>query len=261
MKNRSWATRVLLSASLALLALGAAAARADDITVMYSGGYAASLQAIKPGFEAASGHHLILIGGPSMGQSPEAIPNRLARGEPADVLVMVGYALDALVQAGQVRADSRTELADSRIGVAVKAGAAKPDIGTVEALTATLLAARSVGYSDSASGVYVGKELFRKLGIEAQLKPKARKIEKTPVAQLVASGELELGFQQVSEILPIAGAELLGKIPEAVQSVTVYSAGSPVAAPHPDAARAFIRYLATSPEARAEVRKSGMDPK
>jgi molybdate transport system substrate-binding protein len=261
---KKWRPR-FLSAGLALaLGLGLShgeAARADDITVLYSGGFSASLQAIKPRFEAASGHRLVLIGGPSMGRTPEAIPNRLARGEPADVVVMVGYALDDLARQGRVIPTSRVELADSRIGMAVKAGSPKPDISTVEALTATLLAAKSVGYSESASGVYVQHELFKKLGIDAQLQPKAHLVEKTPVALLVAHGDLELGFQQVSEILPIAGAELVGKIPEAVQSVTVYSAGVATATTHADAARVFVLYLATSPEARAEIARSGMDPK
>src|SRR5450631_3050552 len=118
---------------------------------------------------------------------------------------MVGYALGELIKQGKVDAASRVDLADSRIGMAVKAGAPKPDIGSVDALKAALLNAKSVAYSDSTSGVYIERELFRTLGIELQLKPKAHMIQKTPVAQLVASGDYELGFQQVSELLPVAG--------------------------------------------------------
>ena len=108
-----------------------------------------------------------------MGKSPEAIPNRLERGEPADAVIMVGYALDELIKQGKVMPGSRVELADSRIGMVVREGAAKPDIGSAEGLRQTLLHAKSIAYSDSASGVYIERELFKKLGIEDQVKSKA----------------------------------------------------------------------------------------
>jgi molybdate transport system substrate-binding protein len=195
-----------------------------------------------------------------MGKAPEAIPNRLQRGEPADVVIMVGYALDELIKQGRVIAGSRVDLADSRIGMAVRSGAVKPDISTVAGLKSALLGAQSIAYSDSASGVYIEHELFKKLGIDEQVKPKAHMIQKTPVAALVAGGQYELGFQQVSEILPVQGVDFVARIPEQVQSITTFAAGIPVGARHPDAARALIRYLA-SPEARADVIKSGLDPR
>ncbi len=242
------------------LALWPGIASADEINVMNSGGFTAAYKALKPGFEAATGHTLSTVWGPSMGKAPEAIPNRLERGEAADVVIMVGYALDDLIKQGKVIADSRVDLADSRIGMAVKAGAAKPDIGTVGGLKSAMLNAKSIAYSDSASGVYIEKELFRKLGIEELVRPKAHMIQKTPVASLVASGEYELGFQQVSEILPVPGVDFVARIPEQVQSVTTFSAGIPVGVKHLQAARELIRYLA-SPGAREEVVKSGLDPK
>ena len=136
-----------------------------------------------------------------MGKSPEAIPNRLERGEPADAVIMVGYALDDLIKQGKVIPGSRVELADSRIGMVVRDGAPKPDIGSETALKETLLHARSIAYSDSASGVYIERELFKRLGIEEQVKSKAKMIPKIPVASVVASGDYEMGFQQVSELL------------------------------------------------------------
>ncbi|QRX84789.1 substrate-binding domain-containing protein [Glaciimonas sp. PAMC28666] len=250
----------LFALSALSLALCTATTQADEINVMNSGGFTAAYLALKPKFEAATGHTLSTAWGPSMGEAPEAIPNRLKRGEPADVVIMVGYALGDLIKQGKVEPDSRVDLADSRIGMAVKAGSPKPDISTVEALKSAMLHAQSIAYSDSASGVYIERELFKKLGIEEQVKPKAHMIQKTPVGQLVASGEYQLGFQQVSEILPVKGIDFVAKIPEQVQSVTVFSAGIPVGARHPDAARALIRYLASS-EARAEIIKSGLDPK
>lgn len=244
--------------ALTVLAFFAPAAAAEEVKVMNSGGFSSAYKALQPKFEAASGHTLATAWGPSMGASPEAIPNRLARGESADVVIMVGYALDELIKKGIVSADSKVDLADSRIGVAVKSGTPKPDIATVDGLRATLLQAKSIAYSDSASGVYVERELFSKLGIEDQVKSKAKKIERTPVAEMVAKGEYEIGFQQVSELLPVAGTDFIARIPEAVQYVTTFSAGVLVAAPHPEAARALIRYLA-SPAARDDIVKSGLD--
>lgn len=240
------------------MGLASLAVQADEIRVMNSGGFSEAYKLLKPKFEAATGHTLVTAWGPSMGHAPEAIPNRLQRGESADVVIMVGYALGQLIVQGVVAADSRVDLADSRIGMAVRAGRAKPDISTVEGLKAAMLSAKSIAYSDSASGVYIERELFKKLGIEQQVAAKAKMIEKTPVGELVASGEYELGFQQVSEILPVTGIEFVSRIPEAVQSVTVFSAGIPVRARHAAAARELIRFLA-SPEAQADVIKSGMD--
>jgi len=242
------------------LALCASIVQADEIHVMNSGGFTAAYKTLQPKFEAATGHTLVTAWGPSMGKAPEAIPNRLQRGEPADVVIMVGYALDELIKQGRVIAGSRADLADSRIGMAVRSGAAKPDISTVAGLKSALLGAQSIAYSDSASGVYIEHELFKKLDIEEEVKPKAHMIQKTPVAALVAGGQYELGFQQVSEILPVQGVDFVARIPEQVQSITTFAAGIPVGAKHPDAARALIRYLA-SPEARADVIKSGLDPR
>ena len=237
-----------------------ALAHADDLHVMNSGGFSAAYKALEAPFEKSSGDTLNTAWGPSMGQAPEAIPNRLARGEPADVVIMVGYALDDLIKQGKVQAGSKVDLADSRIGLVVRAGAPKPDISSAAGLKAALLRARSIAYSDSASSVYVQNELFKKLGIEQQVKAKAHMIQKTPVAAVVASGEYELGLQQVSEILPVKGADFVAKLPESLQSVTTFSAGIPVGAAHWQEAQKLISYLA-SPAARDEVVRSGLDPK
>jgi molybdate transport system substrate-binding protein len=246
--------------TVALLGSAAAAAnvQAADLRVMSSGGFTAAYKVLGPQFAASTGNTLDTAFGPSMGKSPEAIPNRLERGEPADVVIMVGYALDDLIKQRKVIPDSRVELADSRIGMVVRDGAPKPDIGSEAALKETLLNARSIAYSDSASGVYVERELFKRLGIEEQMKGKAKMIPKIPVASVVASGDYEVGFQQVSELLPVKGAAYVGKIPESLQSVTRFAAGIPVGAQHPKEARALLDYLA-SPAAQPEVRSTGLD--
>jgi len=240
------------------LVLASLTVQAEEIRVMTSGGFTAAYKLLGPKFAADSGNTLDTILGPSMGKAPEAIPNRLERGEKADVVIMVGYALDELIKQGKVLPGSRVELADSRIGLVVRAGSTRPAIGTEAELKDTLLKAKSVAYSDSASGVYIQDQLFKRLGIETQLKPKATMVPKIPVASVVATGEYQLGFQQVSELLPVPGVTYVGKIPESVQSVTRFAAGIPVGAEHPAQAKALLDYLA-APAAQATVKATGLD--
>ncbi|QXH98462.1 substrate-binding domain-containing protein [Pseudomonas monsensis] len=248
----------LINLSAAALFAFSALAHAEQLNVMTSGGFTAAYKILGPKFAAATGNTLDTQLGPSMGKAPEAIPNRLARGEHADVVIMVGYALDDLIKQGKVDPASRVELADSRIGLVVRQGAPKPDISSVEGLKKTLLDAQSVAYSDSASGVYIEQQLFKKLGVEDQLKPKAKMIPKVPVGSVVATGDYQLGFQQVSELLPVPGVTFVGKIPESVQSVTRFAAGIPVGAQHPKEAKALLDYLA-APAAQADVQATGLD--
>jgi molybdate transport system substrate-binding protein len=255
---RSIVSRIVLC-GLAGLLLSVGNAQASEVKVMISGGLAAAYKALTPDFEKSTGHHLTTAWGPSMGTTQDAIPVRLQRGEPADVLIMVGSALGKLIEQGKVVADSRVDLVRSPIGMVVKAGAPKPDISTDEALKKTLLAAKSVAYSDSASGVYVGGELFQRLGIAEQMKGKSRMIPADPVAGVVAKGEAEIGFQQISELLPVPGADLVGPLPDDVQKITVFSAGVVVGSQDPAAAKALIAFLA-SPAAAPALRKSGLEP-
>lgn len=248
----------LINLSAVALFAFSALAHAEQLHVMTSGGFTAAYKILGPKFAAATGNTLDTQLGPSMGKAPEAIPNRLARGEHADVVIMVGYALDDLIKQGKVDPASRVELADSRIGLVVRQGAPKPDISSVEGLKKTLLDAQSVAYSDSASGVYIEQQLFKKLGVEDQLKPKAKMIPKVPVGSVVATGDYQLGFQQVSELLPVPGVTFVGKIPESVQSVTRFAAGIPVGAQHPKEAKALLDYLA-APAAQADVQATGLD--
>jgi molybdate transport system substrate-binding protein len=251
--------RILLRAlAAAALLFHAGAASAAEIHVMISGGFTAAYEALAPEYERMTGDKLVTIQGPSMGTAPTAIPIRLDRGERADVLIMVGDALGELARQGKVAPGTRTDLANSRIGVSVKAGAPKPDISTVDALRRALLQAKSIAYSDSASGVYVSTELFARLGVADQVGPKARKIVAERVGAVVARGDAELGFQQVAELLPVPGADFVGPIPDSVQKVTVFSAGVAAKAVEPAKARALIAYLA-SPAAMATILKTGLE--
>src|SRR3984957_12225384 len=255
-----------ISANIRSLALGltaalllAGSASAAEVRVMISGGLTAAYNALVPEFERSTGHKVTTAYGPSMGTTVNAIPMRLERGEPADVLILVGYALEALIKQGKVVADSRVDLVKSKIGVAVKSGAPKPDISSAEAVKRALLAAKSVAYSDSARGVYVSTEMFAKLGIAEAMKDKAKMIPATPVGEIVARGEAEIGFQQIAELRPVAGIDIVGPLPEGLQKITVFSAGIATGSKEPDAGKALIKFLA-SPAARDAIVKSGMEP-
>jgi molybdate transport system substrate-binding protein len=242
-----------------VIAMVSFAANAAEINVMISGGMAAAYRDLVPAFEQATKIKVNTTAGASMGTAPTSIPSRLARGEPADVLILVSYSLDEFIAQGKAVQASRVDLGRSLVAMAVRAGQPKPDISTVDALRRALLGAKSIAYSASASGVYVSTELFQKLGIADQVAGKGRKVLGEPVGTVVARGEAEIGFQQVSELLPIAGIDYVGPIPAEVQKVTVFSAGIASAARNPEGGRALIRFLA-SPEAAPVIAKSGVEP-
>ena len=248
--------RIALLVAISLLA--ATAASAEEIRVITSGGFTAAYNELVPGFERATGNKVVTTFGGSMGNGPETIPNRLARGEPADIVILASSALDDLIKQGKVVAGSRVDLVQSRIGMAVRAGAPKPDISTVAKLKEVLLRAKSIAYSASASGVYLSTEMFQKLGIADQVLPKSRNAQGERVGALVARGDAEIGFQQISELLPEPGIVYVGPLPPEVQRVTVFSAGIVVGAKQPEPARALIRFLA-SPNAHAVITKSGLE--
>lgn len=239
------------------------AASAADVHVMISAGFHGVYSELGPAFERASGHHLVTTRGPSMGDSPEAIPARLARGEAADVVILDGGAADELGKRGLVRADSKTELARSLIGMVVRSGDAKPDIGSVEALRSTLLAAKSIAYSDSGSGTYLSTVLFAKLGIADQIAGKSRKVRGPPsgepVAQVVARGDAEIGFQQVSELIHVPGTTYVGPLPAEIQPTFSFAGALTTTAQQPEAATALLRFLASS-EAAPVISKAGLMP-
>ncbi|STV92421.1 ABC transport system, periplasmic component [Klebsiella pneumoniae] len=232
-----------LLATLLLAATGGSALSAE-VTVMISGGFKAALEKLAPAWEKQTGNHLVVIPGPSMGKTPQAIPNRLARGEHADVVIMVGDALTSLEKAGRTQPDSRRELADSPIGVVVKAGA-------------PLLAAPSVAYSDSASGRYVSSTLFHTLGIDDAMQSKAQMVERIPVASEVAKGRYAIGFQQVSELLPVPGVTFVGELPDNLQYITRFAGAVTISADHPQEGKALLTYLA-SPAAQKTIHATGM---
>ena len=230
-----------------------------DIRVMTSGAFTAALLELIGQFERAT-QNKIVVAATSIGTGENSIPNRLRRGEPVDVVIVADGVLVGFIKDGLIMAESYTPLARSAIGMAVRAGALKPDISTVEGLKRTLLQAKSIAYSASVSGDYVSTELFQRLGIVDQVASKSRRIEGGErVGAAVARGEAEIGFQQISELLPVPGIDHVTPLPPEVQKVSVFSAGVALSTRNSDGAHALIKFL-TSPEAAHAITKTGMEP-
>jgi molybdate transport system substrate-binding protein len=209
---------------------------------------------ILPPFEAASGIKLVIEWAPTT-----VIMSKLAAGGRADVAVVIADSMDRLVEQGKVDPASRVEVAHSRLGVAVARGAAHPDISTVAAFTKTLLAARSVAFSQSgASGIYFAK-MIEKLGIAEAVRAKATMIPAGFTAEKLVTGEADLAVQQVSELMVVPGIEIIGTFPEDVQQVTSFSAAIMCDAENRAAAGQFLSTLNTA-QAAAAYRASGLDP-
>ncbi len=251
-------SRTLSPVLISILLLASTAVGAE-IRVMTSGGFTAPYDELIPEYERATQNEVVTTYGASMGDAADSIPKRLERGEPADVVILASTALDELIRQGRVIPGSRVDLVRSRIGMAVRAGVPKPDISSVDALIRTLLHARSIAFSASASGTYLSTELFPRLGIADQIKSKCQRIVSERVGAVVARGDAEIGFQQISELLPMPGIDYVGPLPPEVQKVTVFSAGIVVGTKEPDAAGALIKFLA-SPTAVPTIAKSGLEP-
>ena len=189
----------------------------------------------------------------------EGVAKRISGGEVVDIVIIAALNIDKLIAEGKLVSGSRADFAKSGVGIAVRTGLPKPDISSTEAVKRAVLAANSVAYSSGPSGFYVA-DLFKRMGITDQIKDKVRQpASGVQVGELVARGEADLGFQQISELLHVKGADYLGPLPPDIQNITIYSAGLHTAAPAPDAARALVKSL-TSPQAAPIIKKIGMEP-
>jgi molybdate transport system substrate-binding protein len=228
-----------------------------NIKVISGGAFKQVLNALAAQYEKESGNTLALTYR-TVGQHLQLIESGE---EPFDVAVLTPDAIDGLIKDGKMVAGSRADLAKTGVGVVVKAGAPLPDIGSVDAFKRTLLAAKSVAYIDPAaggsSGIYVGK-LLERLGIAAQINAKAKLIHGGAVADHIAAGEAEIGVHQISEILPVKGAVLVGPLPAEIQNFTIYSAGVATAAKDGATASALVKFLA-GPHAVPIIKAKGME--
>jgi molybdate transport system substrate-binding protein len=231
----------------------------DEIRVMTSGAFTAAYLELIPRLELLTNKKLVTAA-TSIGTGETSIPNRLRRGEPVDVVIVADAVLRGFIKDGLIIAESYTPVARSAIGLAVRAGAPKPDIDTVDALKRTLLQAQSIAYSASVSGEYLTTELYQRLGIAEQVMSKSRQIGGGErVGAVVARGEAEIGFQQISELLPVPGIDHVTPLPPEVQKVSTFSAGIATSTRDSDAAYTVIRFL-SSPEACEAITKSGLAP-
>ena len=244
---------------LAALLMGTTAFSAD-IKVLTAGAYKPVILALQPDFEAQTGHRLKIEN-----DTAGALQRRVLGGEAFDVLVITPAALAQLVQAGKVDGSKNEgatrRLARVAIGVAVKNGAALPDISTVAAFQNALLAARAVAYIDPAaggsSGIYLSK-LFETWGLAERIKARAVLVPGGLVAERVVNGQADIAIHQISEILAVPGATLVGPIPAEIQNYTVYAGGVSATAAEPAAARALLDLLA-GPAAAAVLKSKGME--
>jgi molybdate transport system substrate-binding protein len=236
----------------AMVAAGTAAAA--EIKVLGSPGTRAPYTLLLPGFEEASGHKVT-----TTWDSVVAVTKRVADGEVADVIMLPAAQIDDLIRRGKLAPATRVNVATSGVGVAIRAGAPKIDASTPDGIRNALVAARKIAYSTGPSGLHI-ERLIAKWGLTDQLKAKiVPPVPNVPIGEVVARGDADIGFQQVSELLPVQGIDYRGPLPADIQETTLFSAAVHNAAGPVDAASALLKYL-TAPEAAAIIRKTGMDP-
>src|SRR5450631_813840 len=242
------------AAALLMSGLGAGMANAVEITVLSTQAPEQAYRELLPQFEKATGHTVKITYTGTLDAKM-----RIAAGEFFDLLIMASPEIESFLASGTLAPGSRVDVAKSGVGIGVKAGAPKPDIGTTEAFKKTLLAAKTIGYSTGPSGNYV-IGLFDKMGIADQVKPK---LKQTPtgvfVGTLVASGEVEIGIQQISEMSHYPGVDYVGPLPADTQKMTIFTSGLAANAKQPEAAKALVKFT-TTPSAAEAFKKRGMEP-
>jgi molybdate transport system substrate-binding protein len=248
--------RPIFATAFAVLTLslcGGFAAQAAEITVLAGMGVVSAIRDLAPAFEQKTGHKVIV--------SQEQIPTmneKIGSGAPADVAAIAPYAAEEWISKGKLVAGTATNFAQAGVGVAVKAGAPKPDISNVAAFKAAMLNAKSIGYSRGGSGG-IAARVMEKLGIADTLKARTQFIDGRPVAEDVAKGLVEVGLQQINVIIPVEGIDYVGPLPPDLQDTVKFTGAVLTSAKQPEAAKAFLAFIA-SPEAAPLIRKSAMEP-
>ena len=247
---------IAVAAGTSMLAFfGAGAADAAEIKVLVSNALKSTMEELAPQFEKASEQKLLM----TFGAAAE-IKTSIEKGAAVDVAILTAGVTDDLVKEGKLTAAGRADIARSGAGVAARKGAPKPDISTTEGFKRALIDAKSIAYVAAGATAPYLMGVFERLGIADQVKPKLKpQPTSNPAAKAVADGEAELGITQISEILPYAGAELVGPLPAEVQLYTVYPAALATDTKDPDAAKALIKFL-TAPAAVAVLKAKGLSP-
>ena len=226
---------------------------AAEITVMLSAAFKAAYLELVPQFERQTGNKVT-----ALWVSTVEMMKRLKGGEVVDVVILSAPPIAELTKAGVIAAGSSVDLATCGVGVAVRAGAPKPDLSSGDALKRAVLAAKSIVYSHGPSGIYLDG-LFQRMGIADEIKHKVKRVQGQPSGEVVAQGEAEIGFQQVCELLPVPGIDFVGPLPADVQEITTFTAGVHAKSKAPEAATALLKFF-TSPEAAPVIKSKGMEP-
>jgi molybdate transport system substrate-binding protein len=249
-----WSTFATAAAAGLAALLAGPSAKAASIDLMTTGAVEYILRDLIPPFELATGHKVNM----SVLGTVIAV-DKLNGGAAADLVLLNPDVLGDLQKAGKIVPGSITPVFHSRAGVAVRAGAAKPDISTVEAFKQALLKAKTVGHSIGVSGVHLSTRVFPQLGIADEIKPRIRIAKGVPVGVLVAKGEAEIGIHQIAELLPVPGIDIVGELPAEIQTTLVYATGIHANAKQPEAARALANLLLLEMSVPA-IKKNGMEP-
>jgi molybdate transport system substrate-binding protein len=257
LSSRKWRARnaiVVIIATLLMCPLAASA----QLKVLISGGFSGPYEKLLPEFERTTGIKVTTGSGSSQGTGPQTIGAQLARGVPTDVVILSREGLTELIAAHRIAAGTDVDLARTPIGVAVRAGAAKPDVSTVEAFKQVVLKARLVAVPSSTSGIFLRDEVFPRLGIADKVRFKLTP-RGTGAAAMVAAGEADIGLLPVSEILHAPGVDFAGTLAEEIQLNQVFAAAVVAGSKDVEAAKRLIAFLA-SERASGTIRSSGMEP-
>jgi len=248
----------IIAANLAMFLAASECAAMEKLTVMISGGFSPAYHQVLPEFERIAGITVTTLSGASQGTGPKTIKSQLEQGAEVDVVIMSKEGLKELIAAGRIAPGSEAELATTPLGAAVRAGAPKPDISSIDALKQALLKAHLVVMPASTGGIFMKNEVLPKLGIadKVSLKMVPRGTEATG---MLAAGEADLAVGPVSELLSQGGIELVGALPEALQLVQPFSAAIVKTAHNPQSASKLIDFL-TSDQTTAAIKTSGMEP-
>ena len=247
-------THAAIGVAIGFVIIASSPASSAEIKIFGSRVTKMIVEDIGPQFERASGHRLVVVT-----DVAAVMKRRIEAGEPFDLAVLVDFQADELIRQGKLASDARADIMKAGIGVAVRRGAPNPDISTVEAFRQTLLAAKSITYlKEGASTIHLDR-LFARMGLSEPLRAKTIKPATESVSEAVAAGDVELGIIVIPNILSVPGAQLVGPIPEDIQSYIVFTAAVAASSPNPQAARDFIAFL-KSPAAIAAIKAKGMSP-
>jgi molybdate transport system substrate-binding protein len=250
---RTWSPRAVSGVLGLVLIAAAVPAQSAEITVLAGMGVISGVSDVAPAYEKLTGYKVIV-----RFEQNAAMNEKINSGAQADIAALQPEQIDNLIKQGKMMAGTKTNFAQAGVGIAVKTGAPRPDISTVEAFKTSMLNAKSIGYSQGGSGNIAAK-VMEKLGIADQLKAKTKFINGAPVAEVVAKGDVEIGLQQINVIIPVAGADYIGPLPNALQQTVQFAAAVLTESKQKELAKAFLNYIASA-DAGPLLRRSAMEP-